>query len=249
MLHLSFSVIIELIVVSLGVSDNFQEDQKRYSRVREAYKQKANKIETLLNEQAIDPTSYQIYLRAFKKERTLEVWVKPTNKETFTHLLDYPFCAFSGKNGPKRKEGDRQIPEGFYTIDRFNPTSNFHLSLGINYPNKSDKILGNKTRPGSDIFIHGGCATIGCIPITDDKIKELYVLAVSAKSAGQKNIPVHIFPRKLDDESSVKIRSKRADQPELIAFWANLKKGYDHFEVNQTIPSISVNSKGKYLFN
>ena len=249
MLYLSFSFIIDLIIVSLAVSNNFQDDQKRYARVREAYEQKEGEIETLLKEQTIDESNYEIFLRAFKKERVLEVWVKPTNKEIFSHLLDYSFCSFSGKSGPKRKEGDLQIPEGFYKIDRFNPNSNFHLSLGINYPNESDRILGNKTGLGSDIFIHGGCATIGCIPITDDKIKELYVLAVNAKSAGQKKIPVHIFPRKLDNESFEKIRAKRTHQPELVAFWENLKKGYDHFEESKTVPLISVSSKGEYLFN
>src|SRR5690606_11025729 len=102
------------------------------------------------------------------------------NGEKFTLVKTYPVCSSSGLPGPKRKKGDRQTPEGFYHIDRFNPQSAFHLSLGINYPNSSDKILGHSD-PGGDIFIHGSCVTIGCVPLTDDLIKEVYVLAVEAK--------------------------------------------------------------------
>lgn len=119
-------------------------------------------------------------------------------------VCTYPFCASSGILGPKRKEGDRQIPEGIYYINHFNPVSNFHLSLGINYPNPSDKILSDPAQPGESFYIHGNCVTIGCIPISDDKIKELYILAVEAYNNGQVKIPVHIFPDRLPNEAAIK---------------------------------------------
>ena len=102
----------------------------------------------------------------------MEVWIKEASKDYYVLLNTYDFCTTSGTLGPKRKEGDLQIPEGIYTINHFNPQSNFYLSLGINYPNASDKILSDPVHPGGDIYLHGNCVTIGCIPLTDDKIKE-----------------------------------------------------------------------------
>jgi murein L,D-transpeptidase YafK len=99
-----------------------------------------------------------------------------------------------GSLGPKRIQGDYQVPEGFYYVNEFNPNSNYHLALGLNYPNASDKILSDSVQPGGDIYIHGSCVTTGCIPIKDDQIEELYVLTTFARNLGQDFIPVHIFP-------------------------------------------------------
>ncbi len=110
-----------------------------------------------------------ILLRAYKQESELELWAKNKKDKQYTLLKTYKICASSGTLGPKRKQGDIQVPEGFYVIDRFNPVSNFYLSLGVSYPNASDKILGVKGALGGDIFIHGNCVTIGCLPISDDK--------------------------------------------------------------------------------
>src|SRR5690606_4688666 len=126
-------------------------------------------------------------------------------------------------------------------INHFNPQSIFHLSLGINYPNASDKILSDKKSPGSSIYIHGDCVTIGCIPITDDKIKELYVLAVEARNNGQAKIPVHIFPARLTEENFKSLRSEYASNPVLISFWQNLRIGYDGFESTKKIRGFKVN--------
>ena len=122
------------------------------------------------------------------------------------------------------------------------------MSLQINYPNSSDKILGYKANPGGDIFIHGNCVTIGCVPITDDKIKELYVLAVEAKSSGQSKIPVHIFPAKLGTSNFDILKTEFSGNDKLIKFWQNLKSGYDYFEKNKQLPDITVDNNGKYLF-
>ena len=156
-------------------SDSFKNDQLKYSRVRQAYEDKEENMSSLLRNKGIDKRKMRIYLRAFKSEKQIELWGKNDSGTKYKLIKTYSVCRTSGRTGPKRKQGDSQIPEGFYHIDRFNPFSNYYLSLGINYPNKSDKILGNKRDPGDNIFIHGGCVTIGCLPITDDQIKELYI--------------------------------------------------------------------------
>jgi murein L,D-transpeptidase YafK len=137
-------------------------------------------------------------------------------------------------------EGDRQIPEGFYRISHFNPKSNFLLSLKVNYPNVSDVILSDATSPGSDIYVHGGCQTTGCIPLTNDKIQELYLLAVEAHEEG-KSIPFHIFPTK-------KFEENLNEDDEHFSFWENLKPGFDFFEENKKLPTFKVNSEGEYTF-
>ncbi|MEN8249945.1 MAG: hypothetical protein ABFS32_13510, partial [Bacteroidota bacterium] len=178
------SITFFLIIISTQIfqSSGFKDDQLRYSRVRNAYKQKGTLVDNLLKDKSI--TTPYIFLRIFKQEEVIEVWTREKSKEKYSLLKKYDFCSTSGELGPKRQSGDYQIPEGFYYIDRFNPSSNFYLSLGVNYPNASDRILGVKGSLGGDIFIHGDCVTIGCMPITDDKIMELYILAVEAKNNG-----------------------------------------------------------------
>jgi murein L,D-transpeptidase YafK len=117
--------------------------------------------------------------------------------------------------------------------------------LGINYPNESDKILSDKTHPGGAIYIHGNCVTIGCIPITDDKIKELYVIAVEARNNGQEKIPVHIFPTKLDVNGIDFLRKETADI-ETIQFWENLQLVYQDFESSKKLKSVKVDKSGRY---
>ena len=166
--------------------------------------------------------------------------------KAFTLLHTYDFCTTSGSLGPKRKEGDLQIPEGVYHINHFNPISNFYLSLGISYPNASDNILSDKDQPGGSIYIHGNCVTVGCIPLTDDKIKELYVLAVEAKSNGQEKIPIHIFPTKLDSTSIEVLSREFQHSPHIVAFWKSLQPIYQDFENSRTLKTIKVNGKGVY---
>lgn len=231
-----------------GNTLDFKSEQLKYSRVRKAYHDNEESVLAMLREKSIDPESLKIFLRIFKQEELIELWARDNEIKNYVHLKNYRFCSTSGKLGPKRKQGDSQIPEGFYIIDRFNPYSNFYLSLGINYPNKSDRILGDDQNPGGDIFIHGNCVTIGCIPITDEWIKELYIIAVEAKNHGQAEIPVHIFPDRLDDENFEKLCHTYQGDPEIIRFWTNLKEGYDHFEINNSIPGTEIDTKGKYIF-
>ena len=172
-------------------------------------------VESLLAAKKIAPTDFELLLMAFKLERVLEVYARNKGENNWNKIVKYDFCAFSGSLGPKLKEGDKQIPEGFYKIDRFNPKSMFHLSLGLDYPNMRDLQYANKDKPGSDIFIHGGCRSVGCIAITDEKIEELYTLAKLAN----KSIEVIILPFEMNENTLTK---QVEDHVNLQTFWNQL---------------------------
>jgi murein L,D-transpeptidase YafK len=192
----------------------------------------------------------EIYIRSFKYDRQLEVWVKGTSKDAFKLFKTYKVCMQSGTMGPKRMEGDYQVPEGCYYINEFNPNSNYHLALGLNYPNASDKILSDSLHPGNDIFIHGNCVSTGCIPISDAPIEELYIIASHAKNAGQDFIPVHVFPIKYSVKKSVEYLNQALQaKPALLSFAASLKELFYYFEEKKQLPIILVDSKGQYQIN
>lgn len=224
----------------------FKKEQLRYPRVRQAYKEKESLVSSMLSEKHIAINSMRVYLRAFKEEQEIELWAKNETDDQFRLIKIFEVCNSSGKLGPKRKQGDRQIPEGFYHINRFNPYSNFYLSLGINYPNKSDEILGDRSNLGGDIFIHGACVTIGCLPITDDLIKELYVYCVEARSNGQLKIPVTIFPARLSESNFKQLSEKYSADAEKIGLWKDLKKGYEIFNESKVLPTIGFLSSGRH---
>lgn len=240
-----FYLLVVLLLVAFKVPSDFKSEQLKNKRVKAAYDEKEASVKQLLLAKRINTVN--IYLRVFKKERLVELWVKDAAQNKYNLLISYSFCQSSGTLGPKRREGDLQIPEGFYHINYFNPWSNFYLSLGINYPNASDSMLGEKGKLGGNIFIHGNCVTIGCIPITDDLIKELYVFAVEATNNGQLKIPVHIFPARLSDTAFGELTTTVS--PNTRSFWANLKEGYDYFERNHSLPKVTVSGTGKYLFD
>ncbi|CAA6816868.1 MAG: Putative inner membrane protein [uncultured Sulfurovum sp.] len=196
---------------------------------KECPKLKVSPLEILTSQQKLNrhlaDNNFVIYpknltLIGLKYERTLEVWTK--NNGENIHLVNYPFTSFSGTLGPKIKEGDRQIPEGIYGIGYLNPNSKFHLSMNINYPNDFDKRMAKKekrTNLGSAIMIHGKDVSVGCIPIGDEKIEELYFLA---EKVGIKNIKVILAPvdfRKMD----VKIKENNK-YPWLKDLYADIKK-------------------------
>lgn len=224
----------------------FKDQQKNYPRVREAYKEKESLIISMLDLYKIVPRSLQLCLMAFKTEQLIEVWAKNKNDEQYVLIAEYTVCQTSGVLGPKRREGDLQIPEGFYHIDHFNPSSLFHLSLRINYPNPSDRILGSKTKPGGDIYIHGACVTIGCLPITDDKIKELYILCVEARNNGQTDIPVTIFPARLTESNYKLLKKTYSSDNEKLNLWADLKAFSDAFYQTKCLPSVGFLQDGRH---
>ena len=202
----------------------FWHQQLQFPRVRAAQAAAGSAIASRLHIHSLDARRLEVLFRLIKTCRELEVWARNQGTGPFELLHSYPLAATSGSLGPKRRAGDYQVPEGFYEIDRFNPQSNYHLSLGLNYPNAADRALG-EPEPGGDIFIHGGEATVGCLPITDMGIEEVYLLALTARAAGQTVIPVHIFPFALTESEL----AKHAASPHQV-FWRGLMAGYAHFE-------------------
>jgi murein L,D-transpeptidase YafK len=229
-------------------ASSFRDQQIQFPRVRMAAKEKDDALRRMFDEKKIPYPPRAILFRAFKKEAQLELWASAEPGDALALVRVYAICATSGVLGPKRKFGDVQVPEGFYELDWFNPQSNFFLSLHISYPNSADRILGSHANPGGDIFLHGNCVTIGCIPITDDGIKEVYWLAVQVHAAGQRHIPIEIFPARLTENGFKSLAQSHANQPELVAFWSNLREGFEVFEKNHRPLKVAVAGDGRYKF-
>ncbi len=235
-------LLLGVMLFSFAPSD-FLKEQLKFPRVRQANAQKGDIVKAMLNGKGVDANDFNLFIRGIKDEEKLEVWAKSSSESTYKMIKTYDFCATTGKLGPKRRSGDKQIPEGFYTIDKFNPYSNHFLSFRVSYPNKSDLKYADKLNPGNNIFVHGNCITIGCIPIGNDNIKELYLMA--AMAGGVDHVAIHLFPTRLNDAGLAKI-SKGADAS-LITFWKNLKPGFEAFESSKSLPKISVDEDGRYV--
>ncbi|OWP63869.1 hypothetical protein CDA63_06560 [Hymenobacter amundsenii] len=221
----------------------FRAEQLRYPRVREAYAQYQEPVRQLLRHHGLVPERLELFVRAFKIGRRVEVWGRNAGAGPFGLLRTFALAGTSGTLGPKRRAGDGQIPEGFYAINRFNPNSQYLLSLGLDYPNAADQLcIAPGLDPGDNIFVHGSNETIGCLPITDAGIRELYVLAVEARAAGQFSIPVHIFPFELTPDQL----ARRSASPHQ-AFWQELAPGYQYFETHHRLPTVTVAAAGAYV--
>ncbi|MCK5004281.1 MAG: murein L,D-transpeptidase [Candidatus Aminicenantes bacterium] len=181
-----------------------------------------------------------IFIRIFKAEKVLEIWVK--SGSGYKLFKKYWVCYFSGGLGTKTLEGDGKSPEGFYFVkpSQLNPWSSFFLSFNIGYPNKFDRVNGYT---GGLIMVHGNCVSIGCYAMTDKRIKEIYTIIHKAFENGQPFFRIHIFPFKMTDNNMRKYRKKKWSD-----FWKNLKEGYDYFKKHKTPPDVSVRNK-KYIFN
>lgn len=180
-------------------------------------------------------------LRIYKEESALEVW-KRVEGGTYKYFKTYEICNWSGELGPKIKEGDRQAPEGFYSITPglMNPNSNYYLAFNTGYPNKFDRAYG---RTGSDLMVHGDCSSRGCYAMTDDQIAEIYALGREAFRGGQRTFDLQIFPFRM----TVANLTKHHKSPH-IDFWRNLKEGYDAFEISKQASKWDVCEK-RYVFN
>ena len=228
----------------------FIDFQKSFPIPSEALKRKQDTLQKQFAAKGLQWPAKYIYIRSFKYDSQLEVWAKNSLKEPFKLFKTYKVCALAGTLGPKRMQGDYQVPEGFYYINEFNPRSNYHLSLGLNYPNASDKLLSDLFQPGGDIYIHGSCVTVGCIPVTDPQIEEIYILAAYAKDQGQDYIPVHIYPIRYDNKRSVTyLASLTKTDAQLKVFAETLESVYDHFEITKQLPVIMTNANGNYVFS
>ena len=185
--------------------------------------------------------SAPIMMRIFKEEEILEVW-KANGQNRFQLVATYPICAWSGQLGPKKKEGDRQAPEGFYDIkpSQLNPNSSYYLSFDIGYPNKFDRAYG---RSGSNLMVHGACSSAGCYSMSDAAVLQIYAFAREAFKGGQKSFQIQAYPFRMTAENMAKHRFS-----EHYPFWQNIKVGYDQFEITHRPPEVDVCER-KYVFN
>lgn len=220
------------------------------TRVLEAKSEKDDYLKKIFIDKGLQYPPKRLFFRVFKSENVLEVWANNNDGTNYTLIKKYPVCAMSGVLGPKRKQGDYQVPEGFYHISGLNPWSNYYLSLKINYPNKSDRILGRASENlGGDIFIHGQCVSAGCVAITDNYIQEVYWLVNLAQNNGQRRIPVHCFPARLSDLKMNLLQFLYPNEKKMLELWYNLQKGYRYFEENKKPPTVSIQEDGYYNFN
>ena len=185
--------------------------------------------------------SAPILIRSYKKESVLEVW-KQTREGRYALLKSFPICRWSGQLGPKRRQGDRQSPEGFYSVTprQLNPNSAYHLSFDTGYPNAYDRAHGAS---GSALMVHGICSSAGCYAMTNQQISEIYALARDALAAGQGAFQMQAYPFRMSAENMARYRA----DPN-IDFWRQLKEGYDHFEATAQEPRVSVVG-GRYAFS
>jgi murein L,D-transpeptidase YafK len=187
------------------------------------------------------PKESPILVRLFKEESELEVW-KQDSTGRFALLKIYPICRWSGELGPKVREGDRQAPEGFYTITpaQMKPNSNYYLAFNIGFPNEFDRAWG---RTGDFLMIHGDCSSRGCYAMTDEQIGEIYALARESFFGGQESFQVQALPFRMTPLNMARHRTNPN-----MAFWKMLKEGYDHFEVTRLEPKVNVCDK-RYVFD
>lgn len=246
-MHAQIVLLVVLLLPTTVFGGAFWDGQRKAPRFKLAERHEKSLADAFREAGATWPPA-GVFFRAFKHEKVLELWALPRQGEPWVKVKDYPVCAASGVLGPKRQQGDLQVPEGFYHIDRFNPWSRFHLSLGINYPNPVDLArTGKGVPPGGDIFIHGGCATIGCLPVRDEPMEELYLAAVAARDKGQQRIPVHVFPCRMDRTACrVGLARIALAQPGLAAFWDQLRAGYAAFEDSNRLPLVVAGNDGGY---
>lgn len=230
---------------------SFIDVQKSSAKINTIFNKWEDSVQRQFERQKLAWPPHAMYIRSFKYDKQLEVWVKGEDRsESYKLFKTYKICMQSGTMGPKRMQGDYQVPEGFYQINEFNPNSSYHLSLGLNYPNASDRILSDSLRPGNAIYIHGNCVSTGCIAISDAPIEELYFIASHVRAQGQEFIPVHVYPVRYHNKKSFEyLENMMRNNDSLQRFNQNLREVYEFFEARKQIPVILVNRKGEYVMN
>ena len=245
-----FLILISLILLSSGmIPPSFREKQMNFTRVREAYASKEKIVDKTLAAHSISRDSLRIYLRVFKAEKIIELWAKNCCNSVFVPVKEFTICDLSGSEGPKRRYRDLQVPEGFYHISQLNPYSRYYLSLEINYPNASDSIRGVHGHLGNQIFIHGSCISSGCLAMTDDRIRELFVYCIEAYNSGQEEIDLTIYPARLSEANYSGLISDYSKDRDKISLWGDLKKSYDLFNRTRLQPKIKFLPDGTHQVN
>ena len=237
--HVALSLLLTLALA--GCNDTLNSATVDLSKVK-------NKVEQPLSTRLIAemqkkdmPRTSPIMIRIFKEEGVLEIW-KAKSDNRFDKISSYQICAWSGKLGPKVKEGDRQAPEGFYNLTpaHLNPNSKYYLAINTGFPNRYDQVNG---RNGSNLMIHGACSSSGCYSMTDEQVLEIYAFARDAFKGGQNSVQLEAFPFRMRADNMARHRDN-----ENFQFWKMLKVGYDNFEVTKHPPEVNVCEK-KYVFN
>jgi len=217
------------------------EDSGRSGSAREAaaFANKEAEVKELFAAAGVRFPPSQVLFRVFKEESELEIWATDDRREPLRRIAIYKICAASGGPGPKTRTGDHQVPEGFYEVDFFKPRSDYYLALHVNYPNRRDR---SQRSTGSAIMIHGRCASIGCLAMSDDRIQELWVIGRSLRSG---RVQVHIFPQRAMD---VLLQTTTRDG--LKGFWRSLAEGKRRFDADPRLPKkISFDDDGNYVFD
>jgi murein L,D-transpeptidase YafK len=187
------------------------------------------------------PRNSPVMARVFKEEGKVEIWKQKTSGR-YDIIATYDICKWSGKLGPKYIEGDRQAPEGFYSVKphQMNPRSNYHLAFNMGYPNAYDRAHG---RTGSNLMVHGACSSSGCYSMTDAQIEEIYAFGRDAFQGGQTEFQIQAFPFRMTAANMARYRNDPNYE-----FWTMLKEGYDHFEITRVPPKVDFCEK-RYVFN
>ncbi len=223
----------------------FKNEQMAYSQVKSAYINVGKILEDELAKRRIYTLGNYLLVRVFKREQEVEIWIRPMAANKYQLLETLKLCSNSGDVGPKATLSDQKIPEGFYEINRFAPEDPYLMALGIDYPNTADKY---RNSPAANIEFRGGCKSSGSMPLGDEGIQKLYILALEAYSVGQASIPIHIFPTRMEGISFNNIIGSYSDKPETVRFWHNIKTGYDYFNLTKRLPNIETGRAGTYLF-
>jgi len=227
-------------------AQRFKNFQLSSGRVSDALKKYNDTLSREFKRKNVAYPPKDIFLRAFKSQNEMELWARNNESSEYKLIKTYRICAISGQLGPKRAQGDRQVPEGFYFIDDFNPKSEYLLSLQLNYPNYADQLTGSG-KVGGDIFIHGGCVTVGCMPMTNEGIEEIYTVCLNAKLNGQEHIPVHIYPTRLNKNGINYLNHEFANDVPKMQFWSELRSVYDYFEKTHKLLPVMYTPDGKYV--
>ncbi|TIX09864.1 MAG: murein L,D-transpeptidase, partial [Mesorhizobium sp.] len=227
-----------VLIAAIGVAGCNDSSMKDFAP--EANKPLPDKILADMKAKGMVRTS-SVMARIFKEEGKLEIWKAKTNGR-YEMVANYDICKWSGKLGPKYTEGDRQAPEGFYTVrpSQMNPRSNYHLSFNIGYPNAYDRANG---RTGSNLMVHGACSSSGCYSMTDAQIEQIYAFGRDAFQGGQTEFQIQAFPFRMTAANMARYRN----DPN-YDFWKMLKVGYDNFEITKVPPKVDVCEK-RYVFN
>ena len=227
-----------LLIAALGVVGCTDTSMKDFSAV--ANKQLPDSILADMKAKGMTRNS-SVMARIFKEEGKLEIWKAKTNGR-YGLVASYDICKWSGKLGPKFTEGDRQAPEGFYTVrpSQMNPNSQYHLAFNIGYPNAFDRANG---RTGSNLMVHGACSSSGCYSMTDAQIEQIYAFGRDAFQGGQTEFQIEAFPFRMTAANMARYRNDPNYE-----FWKMLKVGYDYFELTKVPPKVDVCEK-RYVFN